>query len=78
LLDLKNKLWMKAIDFTITKEKEFKLSLLTKDSLDEEILKAMVKFPKLIERPIVFNYKRAVLWRPDPEEKIKEFLENLK
>lgn len=78
LVDLKNKLWLKAIDFTRVKEKEFKEAWLTKDSSDEEILKAMAKYPKLIERPIVFDDKKAVLWRPDPEEKIKEFLENLK
>ena len=77
LVDLKNKLWMKAIEFTRTKEKEFKEAWLTKTSSDEEILEAMVKYPKLIERPIVYNEEKAVLWRPDPEEKIREFLNNL-
>jgi len=77
LVELKNKLGLKVIDFTRTKEKEFKEAWLTKDSSDEEILKAMVKYPKLIERPIVYNETKAVLWRPDPEEKIKKFLEDL-
>ena len=77
LVELKNKLGLKAIDFTRIKEKDFKEAWLTKNSSDEEILKAMVKYPKLIERPIVYNETKAVLWRPDPEEKIKEFLENL-
>ena len=78
LKDLQKKLWLKAIDFTRTKEKEFKEAWLSKDSSDEEILQAMVKYPKLIERPIVYTEEKAVLWRPDPEEKIKEFLDSLK
>ena len=77
LVDLKNKLWMKAIEFTRVKEKEFKEAWLTKDSSDEEILKAMAKYPKLLERPIVYTENKAVLWRPDPEEKIKKFLNSL-
>ena len=78
LKDLQQKLWLKAIEFTRVKEKEFKEAGLTKDSSDEEILQAMVKYPKLIERPIVYNEEKAVLWRPDPEEKINEFLNSLK
>ena len=77
LKELQKKLDLKAIEFTRTKEKEFKEAWLTKNSSDEEVLQAMVKYPKLIERPIVYNEEKAVLWRPDPEEKIKEFLENL-
>jgi len=78
LKELQKKLWLKAIEFTRVKEKEFKQAGLTKESSDEEILQAMVKFPKLIERPIVYNEEKAVLWRPDPEEKISKFLDNLK
>ena len=65
LLELQIKLWLKAIEFTRIKEKEFKDAWLTKDSSDEEILRAMAKFPKLMERPIVFDNKKAVIWRPD-------------
>lgn len=72
LLELKEKLWLKAIEFTRTKEKEFSESWLSKNSSDEEILKAMSKFPKLLERPIVFNEKKAVVWRP--EENIINFV----
>ena len=72
LLELKIKLWKKAIEFTRTKEKEFTEAGLNKNSNDEDILKAMAKFPKLMERPIVFNEKKAVIWRP--EENIVNFL----
>ena len=75
LEDLKKKLGLKAIEFTRVKEKEFKQAWLTKESSDEEILKAMVNYPKLIERPIVYDEKKAILWRPDPEI-IKNFLNN--
>ena len=64
LIDLKDRLWLKAIEFTRTKEKEFKELWLTKDSNDEEILKAMSKHPKLMERPIIFDEKKAFIWRP--------------
>ena len=64
LVDLQEELWMKAIDFTRTKEKEFEENKLTKNSTDEQILKAMSKFPKLMERPIVYDEKRAFIWRP--------------
>jgi len=37
-----------------------------------EILKAMVRFPKLLERAIVFDETRAFVCRP-PEEVLKIF-----
>ncbi len=74
LKDLQKKLWLKVIEFTRTKEKEFKELWLTKNSTNDELLQAIVKVPKLLERPIIYNEKKAVLWRPEPEEKFNIFL----
>jgi len=55
----------KPIEFTRTKEKAFKEANLRKDSSDEEIIKAMKKYPILIQRPIVIkDNKTAVISRP--------------
>lgn len=55
----------KPLEFTRTKEADFKLAGLTKQSSDEEIFDAMTKYPKLIERPIVVkDDKQAKLGRP--------------
>lgn len=71
LIDLQVKLWIKAIDFTRTLEKEFINSWLNKNSPDLDILKLMSKFPNLMERPIIYDEKKAILCRPP--EKIKDF-----
>ena len=41
-----------------------------KNLTDKEIIQAMIKYPKIIERPIVINGKKAVLGRP-PENVLK-------
>jgi arsenate reductase len=51
-------------DLLRRKEAEFKEAGLTKDSKDADIIKAMVAYPKLIERPIVVKGEKAVLGRP--------------
>ncbi len=54
-------------------EDDYNASGLGKDSSDEEILSAMAKYPKLIERPIVVVGNRAVLGRPP--ESVLELLD---
>jgi arsenate reductase len=45
-------------------EAEYKAAGLSRDSSDADLLAAMVKYPKLIERPIVVKGGKAVLGRP--------------
>lgn len=72
LVELQKKLWLKAIEFTRTWEKEFKELWLSKTSSDTELLKAMSRFPNLMERAIFVDWNKAVLCRPP--EKINELL----
>ncbi len=61
---LLKKLGLTAAQLVRRGEEAYKASGLNKDSDDEEILAAMAKYPKLIERPIVVKGNRAVLGRP--------------
>ena len=45
-------------------EKIWKENYKGKELSDSEIITAMIKYPKLIERPIVINNKKAVIGRP--------------
>lgn len=53
-----------ALPMIRTKEAEFKEAGLSKDSSNEELLAALAKFPKLLERPIVITDKGARICRP--------------
>lgn len=54
-----------ARDLLRTKEDEYKALKLDNPKLSEDdLIAAMVKHPKLIERPIVVKGRRAVLGRP--------------
>ena len=66
------KLDIDAIDLMRTKEDIFKELKLGNVGDEGVLIRAMVRFPKLIERPIVIKGNKAVIGRPP--EKIVEFL----
>lgn len=73
LLDIFQKLGLSnALDMTRTKEPEFKEAGLSKNSSNEDTLKAIAAYPKLLERPVVVTKKGARLGRPP--ENVKEIL----
>ncbi|MFT4526477.1 MAG: arsenate reductase [Bacteroidia bacterium] len=53
-------------------EADFKENYKGKDLSDDQWIDAMIKYPKLIERPIVIKGKKAVLGRPP--ENVKDLL----
>ena len=65
-------LGIKPYDLLRRGEADFKDHFKGKDLSDDEWIAAMVKYPKLIERPIVVKQKKAVLGRPP--ENVKTFL----
>lgn len=65
LKSLLKKLGLKPRELMRQKETEYKEMGLQNPSLsDEQLIDAMVKCPKLIERPIVVQGKKAALGRP--------------
>ena len=65
LKDILTRLNMEPRQLMRTKEAEYKENNLDSDKLsNEELIKAMVKNPKLIERPIVINHQKVALGRP--------------
>jgi arsenate reductase len=64
LKQLLKKLGLTAAELVRRTEEAYKACGLNKGSTGEEIVGAMVKYPKLIERPIVVKGDRAVLGRP--------------
>ncbi len=64
LRSLIEKLGIQAHDLLRNKEAEYKEAGLSKVSNEADIIAAMLKYPKLIERPIVVNGDKAVLGRP--------------
>lgn len=54
----------RAHDLLRHKEAEYALAGLSTDSKDDDVIAAMVKYPKLLERPIVVSGNRAVIGRP--------------
>ena len=63
--DILKKLSLKPRDILRKGEQDYKDNNLKKDNLSEEdLINYMIKYPKLIERPIVVNGDKAVLGRP--------------
>lgn len=62
--DLLKKLGMSAEEIIRKGEKDYKENFKGKKLSEREWVEAMVKFPKLIERPIVVKGDKAVVGRP--------------
>ena len=72
--DILKKLTLKPRDILRKGEQEYKDNNLKKDNLSEEdLINYMIKYPKLIERPIVVKGDKAVIGRPP--EKVLELVE---
>lgn len=54
----------RAHDLVRTKEKEYREAGLAKDSDDDTVIRAIHRYPKLLERPVLVKGKRAVIGRP--------------
>lgn len=64
LADLLRKTGMKPYDVLRRAEPDFKATGINADSTDKEVIAAMVKFPNIIQRPMVEVGDKAVLARP--------------
>ena len=72
LRDLLGKLGLAVHAVVRTKEEVYGQLNLSPDSSEEELMAAIVKYPVLLERPIVVQGDRAVIGRPP--EKVQELL----
>lgn len=72
LTDILTKLNIPAQDLIRKGEADFKEHFKGKELSEEQWIEAMIKFPKLIERPIVVKGDKAVVGRPI--EKVIELL----
>ncbi len=64
LMHLIQLLKIKPIELVRTKEFDWKENFQDKELSDSEIISAMLKFPKLMERPIVVHGQKAAIGRP--------------
>ena len=67
LKTLIKRLGLRPHDIVRTKEPEYKEAGLSSSSSNKEVIAALVRFPKLLERPIVVCNGKAVVGRP-PEK----------
>lgn len=72
LNDIVHKLNVPAIELVRKNEAIWKENFKGKELSEEEVIEAMVAYPKLIERPIVVKGNTAIIGRPP--EKIKELI----
>ena len=72
LTGLLKKLGIKAYELVRTKEEVYSQLELSADSSEEEIIAAIIKYPVLLERPIVVKNDKAVIARPP--ENVKALL----
>lgn len=70
LKDLLRKLDITPIQLIRKWEKDWKENFKGKELSDEQLITAMIAYPKLIERPIVVKDTKAVLGRP-PENALE-------
>ena len=66
------KLGASAHDIVRTKEAEYDQAGLSPDSSEEDVIQAIVQYPKLMERPIVVRGDKAAIGRP-PESVLDLF-----
>ena len=65
LTEILNMLNLQARELMRTHESEYKDNHLDDDSLsNDQLIDAMIKFPKLIQRPIVISNGKAAIGRP--------------
>ena len=64
VVDVLKKLKMSAKDIIRKGESDFKENFKGRELSEDEWINAMIKFPKLIERPIVIKGNKAVIGRP--------------
>lgn len=64
LRNLISLLKIKPIELIRTQEAEWKENFKDKNLSDDELIEAMIAFPKLIERPIVVKNPKAIIGRP--------------
>ena len=62
--DLLNKLGISANDLMRKGEKDYIENVKGKELSEEKLVDLLVKFPKLIERPIVIKGNKAIIGRP--------------
>ncbi len=64
LKDMLDKLGMSAHEIVRTKEAEYAEAGLSANSTENEVITALIQYPKLLERPIVVTDTHAAIGRP--------------